>query len=80
MYDNFYDEITGNSMKMWVGCMDDFRSAIYKKVNNPPCEIEKFANTGEINAGIGLHLVDIPFDEFFISFLYFLETYCVTEE
>ena len=56
-------------MKMWVDCMDEFRSVIYKKVTKSPCEIERWATTGEIDAGIGLHLVDIPFDEFFISFL-----------
>ena len=69
LYEFFYHKVTGNSMKMWVDCMDEFRSVIYKKVTKPPCEIERWVTTGEIDTGIGLHLVDIPFDEFFISFL-----------
>ena len=31
--------------------------------------MEIYASHGEVDNGIGLHLIDIPFDDFFISFL-----------
>ena len=69
LFETFYHKITGNSMKMWVAEMDEFRRVIHKKVTKIPCEIETWASTGEIDAQLGLQLIDIPFDQFYISFL-----------
>ena len=38
-------------------------------MTKPPCELEIWANHLEIDDDVGLHLVDIPLDNFFISFL-----------
>ena len=56
-------------MKLCVDQIDEFRSVFHRKVTKLPCELEKWASTGEIDAGLGLNLVDILYDEFFISFL-----------
>ena len=53
---------------MWADSINEFRSVIYKKVTKPPCEIEIWATTGEIDAGMDLYLVNIPFDEFLFHF------------
>ena len=54
---------------MWINSMDELCSVIHQKLTKPPCELEIWASHGEIDDDVGLHLVDIPLDNFFISFL-----------
>ena len=64
LYETFYHKISGNSMNDWMDDMDEFRTVIHRKVTDLPCELETWAYTGEIDAELGLHLIDIPLDEF----------------
>ena len=73
LFETFYHKISGKSMNMWVDDMDEFRTVIHRKVTDIPCEIESWScdeeMDKEIDVELGLHLIDIPLDEFFIAFL-----------
>ena len=49
--------------------MTHFRTVIHMKITSPPCELEMWANDGQIDDELGLFLVDIHLDEFFIGFM-----------
>ena len=56
-------------MKYWVDDMTEFRRSIHRKITSPPCELETWANTGNIDSEHGLYMISIPFEEFYIGFL-----------
>ena len=53
---------------MWVDDMDEFKTVIHWKVTTIPCEIESWSCNKEVDTEIdvqlGLHLIDIPLDDF----------------
>ena len=65
----FYHKVSGKSLKMWSSGMDEFRRLIHSKITRPPCELETWANVGNIDDEVGLYVVDIPFDSFLCGML-----------
>ena len=65
----FYNKISGTSLQRWAGDMEEFRQVIHTKLTSPPCELERWANVGLIDADLGLYLVDLPFESFLCGML-----------
>jgi len=53
-YEHFYHKISGNSLHMWMGHVDSFRTKIWEEV---VCKKDEFGNVIE-----GEYYVDVPFE------------------
>ena len=64
LYNTFYHKITGDSMRMWLPQIDDFRLAIWLKLNEG-YRIEERYNPMDMSQNWRtLVLLSIPFDAF----------------
>ena len=64
LYDTFYHKISGDSMRMWMPYVTDFRRAIWTKLNEGATVTERDSHDGENNPIRTIVNLSIPFDAF----------------
>ena len=64
IYNTFYHKISGNSMRMWMPYVTDFRRAIWNKLNEGATVTERDSHDGENNPVRTIVNLSIPFDAF----------------
>ena len=69
LFTKFYHKISGNSLSMWVDKMDEFRKIIHTKVISEPCELEVWANDGDIDVEMSHTYIDIDLDDFMVAMI-----------